>query len=116
MRHRKNKNTLDRKTGPRTALFKNLAQSLVLYEKIKTTEAKASAIKPIVEKLITRAKIDSLHNRREIMKFLPTQNAVKKIFEVLGPRFKERGGGYLRIVKIGERKGDAAKMVIIEFV
>ena len=116
MRHRHSKKALDRKTGPRVALIKGLAQSLVLYEKIKTTEAKARVLRPIVEKMVTEAKIDTLHHRREAMKELPTKNAVKKLFEVLGPRFKERKGGYLRIVKLGERKGDGAKMVQIEFV
>lgn len=116
MRHRHSKKTLDRETGPRTALLKNLAQSLILYEKIKTTEAKAKIIRPLVERIITGGKTDSLANRRNLMKYLPTKNAVKKVFEVLGPRYKERKGGYLRIVKLGERKGDAAKMAMIEFV
>ncbi len=116
MRHQNSQKTLDRKSGPRTALLKGLAQSLILYEKIQTTEAKAKVIKPVVEKMITRAKVDSLHNRRELMKFLPTQNAVRKIFDVLGPRFKERKGGYLRITKLGARQGDAAQMAQIEFV
>ena len=116
MRHQSTKKTLSRKSGPRKALLKNLAQSLILYEKIKTTQAKAKIIKPVVEKLVTRAKKDTLHNRREIMRFLPTINAVRKLFEVIGPRYSEHKGGYLRIVKIGERKGDNAKMVILEFV
>jgi len=116
MRHQKTNKTLGRKRGPRKALEKNLAQSLVVYEKIKTTEVKAKYLKPKVEKMITRAKKDTLANRREIMKKIPTQNAVKKLFEVLGPRYLDRQGGYLRIVKIGERKGDGAKMAIIEFV
>jgi len=116
MYHLKNKKTLGRKVGPRKALTKNLAQSLVLYEKIKTTETKAKYIKPKVEKMVTRAFENTLHNRRELMKKLLTKNAVKKLLEVLGPRYKDRKGGYLRIVKLGERKGDGAKMVQIEFV
>jgi large subunit ribosomal protein L17 len=116
MRHQKTKRTLGRKTGPRKALLKNLLNSLVLYEKIETTEAKAKEIKPLMEKLVTRAKEDTLHNRREIMKVIPTENALKKLFEVIGPKYKERKGGYLRIVKIGARRGDSAKMSIIEFV
>jgi len=116
MYHLKNKKTLGRKVGPRKALTKNLAQSLVLYEKIKTTETKAKYIKPKVEKMVTRAFGNTLHNRRELMKKLLTKNAVKKLLEVLGPRYKDRKGGYLRIVKLGERKGDGAKMVQIEFV
>ncbi|MFC1622494.1 50S ribosomal protein L17 [Patescibacteria group bacterium] len=116
MRHQKTKRTLGRKTAPRKALLKNLLNSLVLYEKIKTTEIKAKEIKPLMERIVTRAKVDSLHNRREIMKKLPTKNSVKKLFEVLGPKYKTRKGGYLRIVKLGERKGDGAKMALIEFV
>ena len=116
MKHQKTTKTLGRKKGPKKALLKNLANSLILYEKMKTTEIKAKVIKPLVEKMVTRAKKDNLANRREIMKFLPTQNAVKKLFEVIGPKYKERNGGYLRIVKIGERKGDGAKMAVLEFV
>lgn len=116
MRHQKTTKTLGRKTGPKKLLFKNLANSLILYEKIKTTETKAKIIKPIVEKMITRAKKDTLHNRREIIKKIPTKNAVRKLFEVIGPKYRERKGGYLRIVKVGERKGDGAKMAVIEFV
>ncbi len=116
MRHRKTKRTLGRKTGPRKALIKNLLNSLILYEKIKTTEVKAKEIKPLMEKIVSRAKTDTLHNRREVMKKIPTQNAVRKLFEVIGKRYKEKKGGYLRIVKLKERKGDGAKICIIEFV
>ena len=116
MRHRSTKKTLGRKTGPRKALTKNLAQSLILYEKIKTTETKAKYLKPKVEKMVTRAQENTLHNRRELIKKLPTKNAVSKLLEVLGPRYKDRNGGYLRIIKINERKGDATKMAQIEFV
>lgn len=116
MRHQKTKRTLGRKIGPRKALLKNLLRSLILYEKIKTTEIKAKEIKPLMEKIVTRAKIDNLHNRREIMKTIPTNNAVKKLFEFIGPKYKDRKGGYLRIVKLKERKGDGASMAVIEFV
>jgi large subunit ribosomal protein L17 len=116
MRHRKHKKTLDRKTGPRQALLKNLTQSLILYEKIKTTEAKAKVLRPLVEKIVTRAKVDSVFNRREIMKKIPTKNATRKLFEVIGPRYRERKGGYLRIIKLSQRQGDGAKMAQIEFV
>lgn len=116
MRHRKTTKTLSRKIGPRKALLKNLANSLILYEKIKTTEVKAKTLKPKLERMVTRAKVDNLHNRRQLLKVLPTKNAVKKMFEVLGPKYKERKGGYLRITKLEPRKGDAAKMAIIEFV
>ena len=116
MNHQRTKRTLGRKTGPRKALIKNLLNSLILHDKIKTTEIKAKEIKPLMERMVTRAKVDSLHNRREAMKKLPTQKAVKKLYEVIGPKYKERKGGYLRIVKTMERKGDGAKMAIIEFV
>ncbi len=116
MRHRSTKKTLDRNYKQRKALVKNLATSLVLHEKIKTTEAKAKFLRPKVEKLVTRAKVNSLHSRRELMKRLMTKGAVDKMLEVIGPKYKERKGGYLRIIKIGERKGDGARMCAIEFV
>src|SRR3989338_1746304 len=104
MRHRKNKVTLDRKAAARKALLKNLACQVILYEKITTTEAKAKAVKPIVEKLITRAKTNNLSNLRLTLAKLPIKKAVKKLFEVLGPKYQERKGGYLRIIKLGQRK------------
>ncbi len=116
MRHRKQKVTLDRKTGPRRALLRNLATSVVLYEKVKTTKAKAKAIQPIVERCVTQAKQGTLVARRQLLAFLTHKNAVQKMFDVLAPRYKERHGGYTRIVKIGRRLGDAAEMVQIEFV
>ena len=116
MRHRSKKKILDRKKAPREALLKGLAAQLILYEKIKTTEAKARVLKPIVEKIITRSKVDTLANRRLVMAILPIKSSTKKVFEVLGPRYKERKGGYLRIVKLDCRKGDGALMAQIEFV
>jgi large subunit ribosomal protein L17 len=116
MRHRKTTPKLGRPTAHRKSLIKNLANSLILYEKIKTTEAKAKTLKPILEKMITKAGTDSLHSRRELLKVLPTKNSVKKMFEVIGPKYKSRKGGYLRITKLDPRKGDGAKMAIIEFV
>jgi len=116
MRHRKKTKILDRKAQPRKALLRSLATNLILYEKIKTTEAKAKAVKPIVEKLITKGKSGDLHARRELMKYLYIENAVKKVLEDLGPRYKDRKGGYTRIIKLGQRQGDAAKVVQIEFV
>ena len=97
-------------------MLKNLAVSLILYEKIKTTSAKAKAVRSLVEKLITRGKKNDLSARRYLIKYLPVENAVKKVMEVLSPKYKERQGGYTRIVKLGPRKGDGAQMVIIEFV
>lgn len=116
MRHRKIGKVLDRKVGPRRALLKNLAQSLVLYEKIKTTEAKAKVLRPYVERLVSLAKENTLANRRLLLQRLPTENAVRKLLEVLGPRYKSRKGGYTRIMKLGVRMGDRAKISLIEFV
>jgi len=116
MRHRVKGKILGREKGPREALYRNLATSIVLYEKVKTTEAKAKAVRPMVEKLITVGKKNDLQSRRQLLAFLYVENAVKKILEDLAPRYKTRAGGYLRITPIGRRRGDAAKMVQIEFV
>ena len=116
MRHKSKKITLDRKAGPRKALLVNLIESLILYEKIKTTIAKAKAIKPIVEKLVTKAQKGDLSTRRQLISSLHTDNVVKKLMEELGPRYKERAGGYTRIVKLDNRLGDGAQEAIIEFV
>lgn len=116
MRHRKQGKVLDRKVGPRRALIKNLVQSLVFYEKIKTTEAKAKAIRPVIEKMVTLAKEPTLANRRLLLSRLPTEGAVKKLLEVYGPRYKSRHGGYTRIIKLGSRQGDRAAVAQIEFV
>ncbi len=116
MRHRKKVKIIDRKKDPRKALLRSLATNLILYEKIKTTKTKAKAVKPIVEKLITKGKDNSLQTRRELIKYLYLENAVKKILEELSPRYKERKGGYTRIVKLGPRQGDGAEMAQIEFV
>ncbi len=116
MRHRDKSVTLDRKAGPRRALLRGLLENVILYEKVKTTEAKAKAVRPLVEQIISRCKENTLHARREISKTLYTDNAVRKCMEVLGPRYKERAGGYTRIVKLGERKGDGAAVAQIELV
>lgn len=116
MRHRKKGTILDRKKAPREALLRNLAASVILYEKVRTTEAKAKAVRPLVEKAITDGKKNTLAARRKLMKFFYTEHAVKKILEVLGPRYLERPGGYTRIVKVGHRKNDGADMVQIELV
>lgn len=116
MRHRNVGKILDRKKGPREALIRGLATNLILYEKIKTTDGRARALRPFVERLITTGKAGDLNARRELIRVLYTQNAVKKVLEVLSPRYKERPGGYTRTLKLGQRKGDAAEMVQIEFV
>lgn len=116
MRHQKNKITLDRKIGSRKALLGNLAESLVLYEKIKTTRAKAKATRSLVERLITKAKKNTLATRRRLIADLYTENAVKKLMEVLGPRYATRSGGYTRITMLKNRPGDGSEEAIIEFV
>ena len=116
MRHRKKVNSLSRDKDHRKALIKNLAESVILHESITTTLAKAKAVKPYVERLITRAKKNDLTTYRYLLQRLPTQNSAKKALEVLGPRYKDRQGGYLRIIKLPARKGDGAKMAKIEFV
>jgi large subunit ribosomal protein L17 len=116
MRHRNKNKILDRKKGPRELMLRNLASSIILYEKVKTTQAKAKAVKPLVEKMITSAKAGDLAARRGLIKVLLQKNSVKKTMEVLADRYKERPGGYTRIVKLGTRKGDGAEMVQIELV
>lgn len=116
MRHQKKKVTLDRATGPRKALLANLAESLVLYEKVTTTKAKAKAVKNVLEKLITTAKGNDLASRRNLKKHLFTDNAVKKLIEDIGPRYADRKGGYTRIISLPNRKGDSAESAIIELV
>lgn len=116
MRHRKNVPTLDRRKGPREALLKTLATNVILHEKIVTTRAKARYIRPIVERLVTRGKVNSIAARRYLDARLTTEGAVRKVIEVLGPRYLDRKGGYLRLTKMGFRQGDAAEMVRVEFV
>lgn len=116
MRHRKTGTTLDRKKGPREALLRNLATSVILYEKVTTTQAKAKAVRPRIERLITTGKKGGVSARREIGKYLYGDNAVKKVVEELGQRYKTREGGYTRITGIGARQGDGAEIVQIELV
>lgn len=116
MRHRKKGTILGREKAPREALLRNLATSIILFEKIQTTEAKAKAVKSLVEKAITSGKKPTLSSRRKLMSFFYTEHPVKKIFEELAPRYQKRSGGYTRIIKIGARKNDGAQMVQIELV
>lgn len=116
MRHQKRKFTLDRKTGPRKALIKTLADQLVLYSAIETTEAKAKALRPYIEKIVTKGKKPTLANIRLIKSKLKTPGAAKKLVMLISKKYFDRNGGYTRIVKLGFRKGDAAKIVKIEFV
>ncbi len=116
MRHRKKKVTLDRKKAARLALLKTLATQFVLYEKITSTDAKVRALRPFVERLITRGKKNTLFSRRHLLKFLTVPSAVSKILEEIAPRYIDRPGGYTRITKLNQRKGDGAQIAKIEFV
>ncbi len=113
MRHRKKKK-FGKGTDHRRKLLRTLASSAILYERIVTTYANARAVKPYLEKLITKAKVESLHNRRQLLSKL-TRNAAAKALEVYGPRYAERNGGYLRLTKLNNPKAGASK-VVLEFV
>lgn len=115
MRKRFKGRKLSMKKGPRKALLRSLTNSFFLHGKIKTTEAKAKELKPIVEKFITRAKKDTVANRRQIIRTL-TPQMTKKLFTQTAPEYKERNGGYTRILRLGPRNSDGAKMVILELV
>lgn len=115
MRKRKKGRKLSRKGDQRKALLRSLARSFFLKEKIKTTEAKAKELAPIVEKQINRAKTADLHSRRLLGRYLSVKT-VKKLIEEIGPKYKDRKGGYTRIIKLGQRKSDGAWMAIIELV
>lgn len=116
MRHLKKKITLGREKAPREALMRNLAESLIMHGSIKTTKAKARALRTFVEPLVTKAKKGTLAERRALISVLYTDATVNKLLTDIGPRYKERAGGYTRIIKIGPRFNDAAEMVRIEFV
>lgn len=116
MRHRKSGRQLNRKSGHRKLMFKNMACSLVCHEIIKTTLPKAKELRRLVEPLITRAKVDSVANRRLVFARTRDRMAVAKLFSQLGPRFFSRQGGYTRILKAGFRAGDKAPMAYIELI
>lgn len=116
MRHRKAGRKLGRSSGHRRALYRNLVTELFRNERIKTTEAKAKAIQPKAEKLITLGKRDTLHARRLAAGRLNDPGIVKKLFDEIAPRYSDRAGGYTRILKLGSRQGDNAPMVLIELV
>lgn len=116
MNHRNGFNPLSRTTAHRRAMSRNMVTSLFRFERITTTKAKALEVRKAAEKLITRSKIDSVHNRREAAKFIADEKILNKLFTEIGPRMKDRNGGYTRVLKIGFRQGDAADMVILELV
>ncbi|MDR2417484.1 MAG: 50S ribosomal protein L17 [Treponema sp.] len=116
MKHKRGFNPLERMAAHRKALHRNMVTSLFRYGRIRTTKAKALAIRRSAEKLITRAKIDSVHNRRIVSSRLFDEGIVAKLFTDIAVRMKERPGGYTRILKLGERFGDATEMVVLELV
>jgi large subunit ribosomal protein L17 len=116
MRHQVKKGMLGRNTAHRRALLRNLVTSFLERERVRTTLAKARETRPIAEKMITLGKRGTLHARRQALAYMTKESAVKKLFDELGPRFKERPGGYTRIVKLDRRAGDGASMAMIELV
>jgi large subunit ribosomal protein L17 len=116
MRHKKAGYKLKRNISARRALFKGLVTSVIEEERIITTVAKAKAVRPLVDKMITLAKRDTLHTRRQAAAFLETPAALKKLFDKLGTRFGQRTGGYTRVVRLGFRKGDGAEQAMLELV
>ncbi|MEC9368352.1 MAG: 50S ribosomal protein L17 [Pseudomonadota bacterium] len=116
MRHRKTGRRLNRSASHRNALFANMAAALIKHEQIVTTLPKAKDLKRVAERLITLAKRGDLHSRRLAVARIRDEGMVKKLFEVLGPRYKDRNGGYTRVLKAGFRYGDSAPVAVIELV
>ena len=116
MNHKNGFNPLSRTTAHRRAMSRNMVTSLFRYERITTTKAKALEVRKAAEKLITRSKVDSVHNRRQAARYIQDDIVLAKLFNEIGPRMKDRAGGYTRILKLGFRQGDAADMVILELV
>lgn len=116
MRHRQSGRQLNRNSSHRKAMFKNMASSLFRHELIKTTLPKAKELRRVVEPLITKSKVDSVANRRLVFDRIRDRDMVTKLFNELGPRYKARPGGYLRILKCGFRSGDKAPMALVELV
>jgi large subunit ribosomal protein L17 len=116
MRHGKARRKLGRKPEHRKAMFANMAAALIKHEQITTTLPKAKELRPVVEKLVTLGKRGDLHARRQAVAQMRDVAMVKKLFEVLGPRYKDRDGGYTRVLKAGFRYGDSAAVAVIEFV
>lgn len=114
MRHRKAGNKLGRNTSHRRALLRNLVTSVLVEDRVETTLAKAKAVRPLVEKMITLGKKGDVHSRRQALAFLMTDESVTRLFATVAPRYGDRNGGYLRIVKAGFRQGDGGEKAIIE--
>src|SRR5437764_4597290 len=116
MRHQRAGKKLGRDSAQRRALYSNLAGALIEHGRIRTTEAKAKAVKPLAEQMITLGRRGDIHARRQALAVLRSQDVVYKLFSDVGPRFRQRPGGYSRIVKLGTRQGDSAEMVYLELV
>ena len=116
MRHAKLGRKLGRKTSNRKALMMNLASSLIEHKKIKTTDAKAKELRRFIEPLITFAKKGDIHSRRQVLKKIPHKTVVRELFDIIGPQYAERNGGYTRIIKLGFRENDCAPISLIELV
>ncbi|WP_294537420.1 50S ribosomal protein L17 [uncultured Rhodoblastus sp.] len=116
MYHGRSKRRFNRTAEHRKAMFSNMSQALIKHEQIVTTLPKAKDLRPVVEKLVTLAKRGDLHARRQAISQIKDAVLVKKLFDVLGPRYKERSGGYTRVLKAGFRYGDNAPLAVIEFV
>jgi large subunit ribosomal protein L17 len=116
MRHRKTGKQLDRSSSVRAGLMRDLATSLLIFEHITTTQAKAKTLRPYAEKLITIAKRNDVQSRRALMQVLRHEKAINKALEVIGPRYRDRRGGYTRITTTAPRLGDGAQMAVIELV
>jgi large subunit ribosomal protein L17 len=116
MRHRKAGFKLGRLTAHRWAMFRNLLTALFRHERITTTEAKAKAVRGLADQMITLAKRESLHARRQVLTMIPDGEVVRRLFDAIAARFADRSGGYTRILRIGPRQGDGAPMVLLELV
>ena len=116
MRHRVKTKKIGKNASHRKAMLSNMASSLIEHKRIKTTHQKAIALQRFIEPMITKAKDATLHNRRQVLRSLKNQDAVKTLFDVIGPSYSDRPGGYTRIIKLGSRVNDAAKISLIEFV
>ena len=116
MRHNVGHRKLGRTSAHRRALLRNLASDLFRHERLKTTVPKARGLRPFAERLITLARRDDLHSRRQVVRQISDKDVVKKLFDTLGPRFAQRPGGYTRALKLGPRLGDGADMAIVELV
>jgi large subunit ribosomal protein L17 len=116
MRHNASGRKLGRTTSHRLALFRNQLASLMAAERIVTTLPKAKELRPLAERLVTQGKRGTVHARRMVGRWIPNRELIKKIFDQIAPRFAERPGGYLRIVKLGSRQGDGAELAVLEFV